>query len=317
MLPKLNTRNGPSMGSMTTRRKEIRSPKTDKDFTTEILNNNLSPRQKFKPIDFRENVVISINSSEPMRTKEYQKLCDIVTKFEHKKLKEKLRNSNPPKEFGFYAKKKGYTIKTKTENLENRDLIEKLKSKSSMGIVQYDYKKQSKVSWKNRKANPCFSQSPKIRVDSDGDTITADVGLATTDFFKKLVIGNRKEEVEAIKLNSLDPNQKKDMYNKISCQKHYMLPSEMTQLKKALRKEDILNSGQSEFLIQDFSNIQGKMVEYESFRGHQLRMSENKKLSKSITFNNIPNKAQKEAYSHLTPRLKEILMANKDTLSKF
>jgi hypothetical protein len=322
MFPSLESRNTASLTSFPPpRRKDIRSPKTEREYKTEILSNNLSPRQRFKPIDYKENVVISINSTEPMRIKEYQKLCEIVTKFEHKKLLEKLRKTSPQKEFGFYAKKKGFMIKTKDENFKNKNLIDKLKSKTSMGIVQWDVGNQKmkiKTSRKGIDKDRCFSQSPKRRVDSEGDVIVTDVGFATTDFFKRLISGDKKEEQEQIKISDLDPDQKKLMYQKMSGQKHFMLPLEMTQLKNALRREEQLTLGQNELLIQDYSKIHGEPVECESPKGHKLSIKDNKnkKFSKYITVGEQSKLIQKEAYSHLSPRLKEILISNKETLRK-
>lgn len=75
MLPTLTSRNNnPSSTLISKRRKDVRSPKTDRAYQSEVLSNHLSPRQKFRPIDFRENVIISINSSEALRVKEYEKL---------------------------------------------------------------------------------------------------------------------------------------------------------------------------------------------------------------------------------------------------
>ena len=62
----------------------------------------------------------------------------------------------------------------------------------------------------------CFSESPKRRKDSEGDLITPDVGLATTNFFKSLVNQKKNENKSTTKLNNLDPIQKKEMYKKLS-----------------------------------------------------------------------------------------------------
>lgn len=72
-----------------------------------------------------------------MRVKDYQKLCQIVTKFEHKAIKEKLAKSKNNKEFGHYAQKKGYNILQKYEVLENQQLLEQLKRRTSLGIVRW------------------------------------------------------------------------------------------------------------------------------------------------------------------------------------
>ena len=103
----------------------------------DVLTNQLSPHQKFKPIDFKENLIISMNWSEAMRVKDYQRLCQIVTKFEHKKIRDNLHKSKGKKEFGHYAQKKGYNILKKFEVLENEHLIEQLKRRTSLGIVRW------------------------------------------------------------------------------------------------------------------------------------------------------------------------------------
>lgn len=132
-----------------------------------------------------------------------------------------------------------------------------------MGIVRWSNSKEkhhtNRFFKSGKREERCFSESPKIRRDSDGDLVRQDVGLATTDFFKMLVSGNQKSQNEA--LGTLDPIRKKQMYKKLASQKHFMMPLEMKQLKNALQKEDHLKGGQSEFLIQDFSRIEGKNPE--------------------------------------------------------
>lgn len=87
------------------RRKDIKSPKTDRDYKSDVLSNNLSPKQRFKPIDFKENLIISINCTEAMRVKEYEKLCDLAAKFEQKQIRDQIKMKGDPKEFGHYAKR--------------------------------------------------------------------------------------------------------------------------------------------------------------------------------------------------------------------
>ena len=105
MLPNIRGTQYSSSNQTIKRRKDIKSPKTDREYKSDVLSNQLSPRQKFKPIDFKENLVISINCTEAMRVKEYEKLCQLSTKFEHKKVKNHLKVKDAPKEFGHYAKK--------------------------------------------------------------------------------------------------------------------------------------------------------------------------------------------------------------------
>lgn len=61
MFPELKTRNTSSFMSTSRRRKDIKSPKTERDYKKDILSNNLSPHQRFKPIDFKENLIISMS----------------------------------------------------------------------------------------------------------------------------------------------------------------------------------------------------------------------------------------------------------------
>jgi hypothetical protein len=319
MLPEISAlENSTHMMSMTSRRrKDIKSPKTNRDYKSDVLSNNLSPTHKFKPIDFRDNVIINISSTEPMRVKEYQKLCEIVTKFEQQKNKRKLKTVQPKKELGFYAEKKGYTIKTRNESKINSGLINQLKSKTSMGIVRWDPNKQRKsgVQTVQTSAKPeqCFSESPKRRKDSDGEFIVPDVGLATTSFFKNLVKG-KKYTQSSSNLHGLNPDQKKKMLRDMSLKEHFMTPFEMKQIKNAFQKEDELIGMHSQIFMQNLSRIKGSVMETTSPKGHRLSMLDNNKYSKSITFELPVLDIDKEAYSKLSPRLKEIVKSNKDIL---
>ena len=127
MLPDLPSRNSSIMTNTARRRKDVKSPKTSRDYKIDVLTNQLSPHQKFKPIDFKDNLIISIASTEAMRVKEYDRLCQIVTKFEHKKVRENLVKTKEKKDFGHYAQKKGFNIMRKFEVLQNQRLIEQLK----------------------------------------------------------------------------------------------------------------------------------------------------------------------------------------------
>jgi hypothetical protein len=93
-----------------------------------------------------------------------------------------------------------------------------------------------------------------------------------------------------------------------------MLPLEMKQIKNALQREEELIGMQSQLLIQDFSRIKGEVMETDSPKGVKLSMIENNKFSKSITFEPPTKNIDKEAYSKLSPRLREIVKGNKDIL---
>ena len=252
-----------------------------------------------------------------MRVKEYERLCQIVTKFEHKKIRENLMKTKQNKQFGHYAQKKGFNIMRKFEILQNQHLIEQLKKRTSLGIVRwvrisYFYKFSKKIlKTKGKIKRPVlktkkgFSESPRESIDSDGDIVKLDVGYETTDYFKALLTGTNAHDKNE-KLKDLDPDQKKKIFERLSSEKHFMMPFEIKQIKNALQKEEIQNASMNNLFIQDFSNIQGASPIVEAPKGYNNDFDVK-----------YFSKYQPDPFKALSPRLKEMAIENKDALSIF
>jgi hypothetical protein len=70
--------------------------------------NKINVGQKFFNQDFKEHVKISIRSSDGLADKEYKKLIELISKHEQEKKKKDTSESPDTKEFGYFAKLKGY-----------------------------------------------------------------------------------------------------------------------------------------------------------------------------------------------------------------
>lgn len=84
-----------------------------------------------------------------------------------------------------------------------------------------------------------------------------------------------------------------------------MMPLEIKQIKNALQKEETMNPIANNLFIHDFSNIQGASPVVESPRGYNdfdLKYF---------------SKYQPDPFKTLSPRLKEMVVSNKDALSNF
>lgn len=202
--------------------------------------------------------------------------------------------------------------------MKNQKLIEQLKNRSALGIVMKRpivNKSPSRIPKPFRRE--CFSEEPKPHETHPEESIIDNgPGLESTEFFKTLV-GETKEKKQIAKLSSMNPIERKKVLNEMSKQRHFMLPLEIKQLKKALQAEDQLSS--SPLLIKDFSKIDGKSPYCDSPRGHKLNMDDDLKFSKSVNIdtgyqnNNLPIPLQ---VKNLPPKLKEIFAKNKNMLSK-
>ena len=76
MFPELAQKGSIKMqSSKSVGKSQFQSPRSPQEVRKEAVAKNLSPRPNgFKPIDFRENLIININSTETLRVKEYKKL---------------------------------------------------------------------------------------------------------------------------------------------------------------------------------------------------------------------------------------------------
>lgn len=69
MLPKVNSSMMKRDGKGST------SILTSREYQEEVLSSNIPADTKFKSSNFRDNIKISINCSEAMHVKEYERLC--------------------------------------------------------------------------------------------------------------------------------------------------------------------------------------------------------------------------------------------------
>lgn len=83
-----------------------------------------------------------------------------------------------------------------------------------------------------------------------------------------------------------------------------MMPLEIKQIKNALQKEENQNPSSNNLFVQDFSNIQGASPLVESPKGYNNDFDMK-----------YYSKYQPDPFKTLSPRLKEMVVSNKDALS--
>lgn len=70
-------------------------------------------------------VSIKISCNEGLLSTDHEKLGQLVTTFEQRRLKSLIREPGKNEEVGFYAKIKGYNARAKIFNINNYDMLAK------------------------------------------------------------------------------------------------------------------------------------------------------------------------------------------------